>query len=488
MQTMKHDVRERKFSKKHGATGVIAFAMLLIAGCAVGPNYVRPKVPVPGQWSAEMQDGLESQALNPEVLANWWTTLDDPVLDSLIQRAISGNLDLRQAVARIREARAQLGISESGFFPTVDSSGSRTRSRSSEQTGGGRKSTLYNVGLDAAWELDIFGGVRRAVEASTADLEASQEDLRGVLVSLLAEVALNYVDVRTYQSRLAVARSNLVLQQETYDLASARFEAGLSSQLDMDQAKYNLESTRAQIPILQTGLNQAENRIAVLLGEDPGAVDAELSEKQPIPTPPLEVAVGVPAEVLRQRPDIRRAERQLAAQTARIGVATAELYPKFQLFGSIGLDSLTFSDLFSGSSRSWRYGPSFSWPIFTAGRIRQNIKVQDAITEQALIQYESTILTALEDVENALVGYANVQVRHQSLEEAVEAASRAANLAQTQYASGLVDFQVVLDAQRSLLSFQEQLSINEGEIISNLVSLYKALGGGWTSSTSAETS
>jgi multidrug efflux system outer membrane protein len=478
---------KRKFSKKYLVTGVIVLAMLLIAGCAVGPNYVRPEVPVPAQWSAELQDGLEARSPNPEVLANWWMTLDDPVLNNLIKRAIAGNLDLRQAVARIREARASLGISRSGFFPTVDSSGARTRSRSSEQTGGGRKSTAYNVGLDASWELDIFGGVRRSVEASTAELEASEDDLRDVLVTLLSEVALNYVDVRTYQSRLAVTQSNLQLQQETYELTTARFEAGLSSQIDMDQAKYNLENTRAQIPALRTGLGQAKNRIAVLLGGDPGAVDAGLSETQPIPTPPLEVAVGVPAEVLRQRPDIRRAERQLAAQTARIGVATADLYPRFQLFGSIGLDSLAFSDLFLGSSRSWRYGPSFSWPIFTAGRIRQNIEVQDAIAEQALIQYESTILAALEDVENALIGYVNVQVRRDALEQAVQAASRAADLAEMQYASGLVDFQVVLDAQRALLSAQEQLSVSEGEIVSNLISIYKALGGGWTSLASTET-
>lgn len=475
-------------SVRSALLATLAFATLFVAGCAVGPNYVSPELSAPDQWNAEMADGLKPTSPAPETLAAWWSTLNDPVLNSLIDRAIEGNLDVRRAVSRIRQARASLGVSKAGLFPALDASGSRTYSRSSGDTGGGRQSDFYSVGFDASWELDIFGGVRRSVEAATADLEATEADLRDVLVTLLSEVALNYIDVRTFQTRLSVANANLKMQEETYTLVSARREAGLTSQLDVDQARYNLENTRAQIPSLQTGLDQSKNRLAVLLGKNPGAVDDVLAKQEAIPVTPVEVAVGVPAETLRQRPDVRSAERQLAAQTARVGVATADLYPKFQLLGSIGLESLSLDNLFLGNSRTYRYGPSFSWAIFTAGRIRQNIEVQNALAEQALIQYQSTILTALEEVENALVAYADEQVRRQSLVEAAQAAQRAADLAETQYASGLVDFQTVLDAQRSLLSFQEQLSVSEGEVVSNLVRLYKALGGGWTSFASANKS
>jgi NodT family efflux transporter outer membrane factor (OMF) lipoprotein len=368
----------------------------------------------------------------------------------------------------------------------VTSSGSRSYSRSSEATGSGETSDFYSVGFDAAWEIDIFGGVRRSVEAARADLGASEADLNDVLVTLLAEVALNYIDVRTFQTRLSVAESNLQMQEETYELALARYEAGLTSQLDVEEARSNLENTRAQIPSLRTALEQTKNRLAVLLGESPGAVDDMLSARAPIPVAPLDIAVGVPAETLRRRPDVRRAERRVAAQTARIGVATAELYPKFQLPGSIGLEAFSLDELFRAGSYSYRWGPSFSWSIFTAGAIRQNIEAQSAVAEQVILQYENAILLALEEVENTLVAYAEEQVRRQALIEASEAARRAAILAETQYASGIVDFQVVLDAQRSLLSAQDQLAVSEGEIVSNLIQLYKALGGGWQSLASAE--
>jgi multidrug efflux system outer membrane protein len=303
-------------------------------------------------------------------------------------------------------------------------------------------------------------------------------------VSLMAEVALNYVEVRTFQKRLDVAEENLKAQAETYDLTVFRFEAGLASALDMEQAKYNLENTRSQIPTLRIGLEEAKNRLAVLVGTHPGTLHADLSAKKPIPVPSLEIAVGVPAEVLRRRPDIRKAERELAAQTARVGVATAELYPKFSLLGSIGLEALSFGDLFSTRNRSDIIGPSVSWNIFDAGAIRKNIEVQNTLQEQALLKYEAAILNALEDVENALVAYAQDQYRRESLTQATQAAERAVDLALKQYSSGIMDFQDVLEAQRSLLSFQDRLAESDGAVTSNLISLYKALGGGWTSWTS----
>jgi NodT family efflux transporter outer membrane factor (OMF) lipoprotein len=414
-------------------------------------------------------------------MASWWTTLNDPTLTRLIQHALTGNLGLKEARSRVREARARRGISAAQQFPAIDATGSASSSRSSDDTGSGERRELYAAGFDATWELDVFGGVRRSVEAAQADLETSREDYRDVMVSLLAEVALNYVDVCTLRKRLDVAEKNLETQAQTYELTVFRYKAGLSSALDMEQAIYNLENTRSQIPTLRISLEEAMNRLAVLLGIPPGALHADLSVKNPIPVPPLEIAVGVPAEVLRRRPDIRRAERELAAQTARVGVATADLYPKFSLLGSIGLEALSFGNLFSISNRTDTIGPSVSWNMFDAGAIRKNIEVQNALQEQALIKYEAAILTALEDVENALVAYAQDQHRRESLSQAAQAAERAVDLSLKQYSSGIIDFQDTLEAQRSLLSFQDQLAQSDGAVTSNLISLYKALGGGWTS-------
>jgi NodT family efflux transporter outer membrane factor (OMF) lipoprotein len=310
--------------------------------------------------------------------------------------------------------------------------------------------------------------------------------LRDVLVSLLAEVALNYVQVRTDQSRIAVAEANLEAQGETHQLTLWRYQAGLSDELAVQQARYNLESTRSQIPTLRTGLEEAMNRIAVLLGEQPGKVHEELEKRESIPVTPLKVAVGVPADVLRRRPDIRRVERQLAAQTARIGVATADLYPKFTLSGSIGLEALSLSNPSSTGSWTLSGGPKVTWAIFKAGAIRQNIEIQSALQEQYLTAYEAAVLSALEEVENALVAYAKEQQRRQSLSEATQAAQKAVELAQHKYQAGLTDFSNVLDAQRSLLSFQDQLAQSDGTVTSKLVSLYKVLGGGWTSLTPDE--
>lgn len=471
--------------RKHSPNRFLALGLLAIfalGGCAaVGPDYTRPLPDAPAHWNSPMDDGLSAQAPDPATLAEWWKTLQDPTLDQLIKRAVAGNLDLRQARARVREARAQRGISRSKLFPQADSSASVTDGRTSENSGLGKEDTLYMAGFDAGWELDVFGGVRRAVEAAQADLEASRETLADVLVTLLGEVALNYMEARTYQTRLDVAEANTKAQQRTYDLIRSRFQAGLSDELAVQQARYNLESTRSQIPNLQTGLEESKNRLAVLLATPPGSVHEILAKRRPIPVTPVSVAVGVPAETLRHRPDIRVSERNLAAQTARIGQATAELYPKFRLDGFIGLESLSSSDLFTYGSRAWTIGPTVSWRIFDGGAIRQNIEVQNARQEQALIQYEATVLNALEEVENALVAYAQEQLRRDSLEQATTAAERAVLLAGDRYKAGLVDFSNVLDAQRSLLSFQDELARSKGAVTGNLVRIYKALGGGWES-------
>lgn len=456
--------------------------LLMLCGClAVGPNYAPPETSEPAAWHSQLQKGTTSQELIPQTLGNWWTTLNDLTLSSLVESSIEGNLDLKEAQARIREARARRGISRTDLFPSIRATGSGSVNKSSNEAAENTTNELYSTGFDASWELDLFGGKRRAVETATAELQAYEEDMRDVLVSLLAEVALNYIEVRSYQTRLSIAEANLNVQEETYDITNWRRQAGLTTQLDVEQAKYSLEQTRSQIPTLQSGLERAKNRLAVLLGQDPGSLNEILDERKAIPVAPLEVAVGVPADALRQRPDVRRAERELAAQTAQIGVAKAELFPKLSLSGSIGLEALALGNLFSSAAQILALGSNIAWTIFNAGSIRQSINVQTALQEQALIRYEAAILTALEEVENALTAYANEQARRESLLEATEAAQNAMTLARDQYSSGLIDFQVVLDTQRSLLSLQDELAINEGKVTSNLISLYKALGGGWTS-------
>jgi outer membrane protein, multidrug efflux system len=434
----------------------------------------------PPAWNTPLQGGLQ-EAANPQGLAAWWTTLNDPELSRLVDRAVARNLDLKKASARIREARARRGLSKAALYPTLDASGSAARSRGSADTGPVATTDLFSAGLDASWEIDLFGGVRRSVEASDADLLAAGEELRDTLVSLLAEVGLNYVDLRTAQARLAVTETSLNSLEETHRLTQWRAQAGLGDELAVEQARYNLESARSQVPTLKSAIAEAQNRLAVLLGEAPGAVHAELSKPEPVPSLPPEVAIGVPADLLRQRPEVRRAERQLAAQTARIGVATAELYPKLRLSGAIGLQALTFNSLFNVASATSSASSGLTWRVFDAGAIRQNIEIQSALQEQTLIAYESAVLTALEEAENAIMAYAQEQRRRQSLGEAARSAQAAAELAEIKYRAGLIDFTTVLEAERALLSFRDQLAQSDGAVVTNLVRLYKALGGGWAS-------
>lgn len=461
---------------------LLLVVMLLNSGCAVvGPDYTQANPAAPETWHTELKGGLTAEQTDLVNLARWWTVLEDPQLATLEKRAIEGNLDVQVAQARIREARAMRGISHAQFFPALDSDLAATKSRSSESSGTGTEWEIYSAGFDASWELDIFGGVKRSVEAAQANLDATGEDLNDLLVSLLAEVALNYLEVRTFQSRLEVSRANIKIQQESYELNHSRFQAGIIGELAVQESLRILASSRSQIPTLEIGLEAAKNRLAVLLGERPGSLHEELSTKQPLPSLPMTIAVGIPAETLRRRPDVRRAERELAAQTARIGVATADLYPKFQLFGTLGLEALSVGDLLQSSSKTWRIGPRMTWNIFDAGAIRQNIQIQNVRQEQALIHYELTILHALEEVENALVAYANEQQRRDFIAKASLAAERAAELANDQYQAGLVSFNNVLDAQRALLILRDELARSDGTVISNLVRLYKALGGSWIS-------
>jgi hydrophobe/amphiphile efflux-1 (HAE1) family protein/NodT family efflux transporter outer membrane factor (OMF) lipoprotein len=454
---------------------VILLIPFLFGGClSVGPNYTAPDLPDTG-----IQQNTD---LNTAALGTWWTTLNDPQLTELIDEALLNNYDLKSAVAAVREARAQLGIEKAALGPQMDTTGDYTRNKNSidSHPTSHNESDLYNAGFDASWEIDLFGGTRRSVEAAVADLEAQDANRADVQVSLAAETAQSYVQLRTYQQRLRVAHANLKTQQQTFDLLQSRFDSGLSNELALQQARYNLESTRATIPQLETGVEQSLNALAVLTGVMPGTLQKRLSAEKEIPVASVKEVTGIPADLLRRRPDVRRAERRLAAQTARIGAATADLYPKFTLTGSIGLESLHASSFGDSGTEFYSFGPGIRWPIFHSGSIRQNIKVQEARQEQYLSAYEKSVLTAVQETRNALTGFQNEQQRIQALDAAVTAARTAAELADERYKNGLSDFENVLESQRSLLTFEDQLVQSRSSITLNLIQLYKALGGGWT--------
>ncbi len=460
----------------------------LVAACAVGPDYVRPETASPGAWVEPLAGGLEASSPDRAQLAQWWTMLGDPLLAELVSRAVGGNLGVQEAEARLRETRARRTIARAGFFPKLEANANASRADASDRLrndtanvgGGAGASDLYSAGLDASWEIDVFGGVRREYEAAQADVARADADLRDVLVSLAAEVALRYVDARSLQARIAIAEANLAAQTETEQIVAWRVQAGLATELELERARSNAAQTRAQIPSQVANLEQARNDLAVLVGEPPGALAAQLSEPRPVPLTPREIAVGVPAETLAQRPDVRRAEAELHAQTARVGVATARAYPSLTALGSIGLEALTPGQLFDAGASTWRLAGSTAWVVFDGGAIRGGIDAEDAAREQALARFRGAVLDALAEVENALVAYAQEQNRRASLADGSAAAERAVALAENQYGAGLVDFEIVLDSQRSLYVLQEQLALSEREVTSNLIRLYKALGGGWT--------
>lgn len=464
---------------------LIFIFITLLAGCnAVGPDYKQPDLFPEGSWHAPMQKGLAQAPAAPEQLAQWWTVLNDPVLTNLISRAVQNNLDVKLALARIRQYRLLKGIEEANRLPAVNTSGGASWIGTSNENGTGTVSKAYSAGLDASWEIDLFGRIQRSIEAADASLSAQQEALRDTLVSLVGDLANSYIDVRTAQIRLNVVRQSIDSQTESFQLTQWQFQAGLTDELDVHQAWYSLENAKAQIPTLESTLSEAMNRVAVLSGLAPGTLHEELASPNPLPTLPATIAVGLPADALRRRPDIREAEYELIAQTAQVGVATADLYPDLTLSGSIGMAALSPAELIDNildPSHWYRsLAANLSHTLFDAGSIRKNIEVQNTLQEQALIQYESAILSALEEVENALVAYAKEQTRREHLTVAAEQALIAEDLAKKKYESGLIDFTTVLTSQQTALSYQIDLATNQGACVSNLITLYKVLGGGWT--------
>jgi len=465
---------------KSKLTLVLPLVTGILAGCAVGPNYHPPKSTAPENWS-ETQLGGATNAAPPAI--EWWKTFNDPELNSLISRAVAANLDVRIAEGRLREARALRTGAYWNLAPTITGAGSyldRQQSKNAQLAPLPKYHTdLYDVHFDASWEIDIFGGLRREIQEANALFQTVEEDRHAVLVSTLAEVTRNYVEVRGYQRRYAIAADNIKAQTEAVEIVKARFNSGLTSELDVKQAEVLLATTQAQLPSLETVAKQGIHQLGVLLGQPPGALLAELAGSVPVPTTPPVVPVGLPSELLRRRPDVRRAERQLAADTAGIGVATAELFPKFSLLGTGGLQSLSASDWFTGGSKYWTAGPTMTWRLIDIGHVRSQIQAANAHAEQTLAAYEKTVLVAFADVENALVAYANEQTRQHALAEAVAANQRALELANKRYTAGLDNFLNVLDAERSLYQVEDQLADSERAVTSNLVALYKALGGGW---------
>ncbi|MGR9035105.1 MAG: efflux transporter outer membrane subunit [Gammaproteobacteria bacterium] len=463
---------------------------LLPLGCAVGPDYVKPEVATPKMWSEAKPAGTAS----PDAYSAWWMFFNDPMLDKLITEAVNANLDLQLAAARLREARTQRIIAVAGGLPTIGarSNVNRRLNASSFSQGGGSGTTatgggfgfgeqifnIYQMGFDAQWEIDLFGGIRRAVEAADATIAAEEENSRDVLISLLAEVARNYIDVRTNQQLLAVAEKHLRTQQETLALTESRQKAGLTSELEVAQAASQLAFTKGQLPVYDTAKKQAVHALSILLGREPGALLSRLEKTGPIPAAENPALADLPSELLRRRPDIRRAERQLAASSAQIGVATAELYPKLNLAAFIGLQSLSITD-FTPLGKSWSMASTLTMPLFNWGKLQANIEAKKAFYEQSFLTYRKTILDAFKEVEDALISYHNEQERLSALTEDVEANRLAVELANERYLKGLTGFLDVLIAERGLYQAQTNFVESEAQLSVQLVALYKALGGGW---------
>lgn len=508
-------------------TKMMVVALLAVSGgCMVGPDYRPPKVEVPGQFSATTQpvatqpstqpttEPATQPAAAPVDLKRWWETFHDPTLDRLIAQGIASNLDVRLAEARVREARAELEFNRAGLFPTLDSNAAYSRSRTSKNafafggTSGGTssggttsgtgtggtggtsgsssqfaiatgESNLYQAGFDAGWEIDVFGGTRRAIEASVYAVESQIDARRNALVTLLSEVARNYVALRGLQHEVDIVRNNVTIQQDTLGLIRSRFVAGIATDLDVARQEAQVATTESQIPTIQTQIQQAIHRLGVLLDLGPAALEQELSRDEVPPVGPAVVPPGLPSELIRRRPDVRQAERQLAAATANIGVATAALYPKFSLTGTLGLEAIDFKKLFRSDSVFWSIGPTVSWRIFDTGQLWANVHIMDARQQEAMITFQQTVLQALSDVEDALVAYDQEQARRRSLRQAVESNRRAVTLAEQLNTAGVVDFLNVLTAEQNLYISEDQLAQSDTTVSTNLVALYKALGGGW---------
>lgn len=454
----------------------------LFAGCTtVGPDYQAPDLSLPEVWTGEIKRELERA--DEEALADWWLLVGDETLTTLVEEALTGNLDLRQTLSRIEQARAVRAQARGRQRPEAlieaEVAGARTTETGAFQAPADNPTDRYGLGVAAGWELDVFGRLRRAVEATEADYQASIEDYRSVRVALAAEVANEYIVLRTLLARIEVAKRNVERQRQAMDIAQRRYDVGVTSKLDVSQAAYTLASSESRIPRFQAEIELSRNRLSLLLGRYPGELDETLSRKTRRPTLEVLPDLGLPQNLLRRRPDVRRQERRLAAQTARIGVAVGELYPRFNLLGLFGFSTITAGDLLEGSSRTWSAGLPVTWNLFSGGRLRARVREQEARTRTALLAYQETVLTAVTEVESTLAFAAKTVEYRTAVERAVEATQEAGEQVWSQYRQGVVDFQRVIDVERTLLEREDELVVIEGVLARSLVQLYRSLGGGW---------
>jgi NodT family efflux transporter outer membrane factor (OMF) lipoprotein len=466
-----------------------AFAALALAGCMIGPNYVPPKAPTAERWieadGAVTVGAPGAPAPPPAERVDWWNVFADPILTQLVETAYHQNPSLKAAGARVLEAQARRGIAIGGLFPQQQEAFGDYRrvglsNATANQAAGDHFFSDWQAGFDAAWELDVWGRFRRGIESADAELLASIASYDDVLLSLIAEVSANYIQLRTLEQRLDVARQNVGIQERSFGIADQKYQAGEVTALDSSQAAALLEDTRALIPDLETGIRQTENTLSILLGMPPRILDDWLGARRAmIPLPPAAVGLGVPADLLRRRPDVRVAERTLAAQSARIGVAKADYLPRFALVGTISVAAEDFPDLFEGRSFENFGGPSVRWAILNYGRITNNVRVQDARYQALIAEYENTVLRAQAEVESALAAYLGAQRRLAALERGVDASNRAVQLAEIQYREGAYDYTRVLDTQQFLVSEEDRMVATKGNVGVALTALYKALGGGW---------
>jgi multidrug efflux system outer membrane protein len=477
--------------------------LLLIAGASllsscsflpsVGPTYEEPTLALPETFANAVSQTTTTKASQPA----WWDSFTDSQLKELLILARSKNLDLATAASRVREARALAGVTRADFFPQIDGSAALSRGETSsnsrfggsfgEQQGSSNPfgiRNLYTAGFDASWEIDLFGGTRRAHEAALARVDGQEDAYAGAELSVLAEVARSYIDLRSFQKRVSIAERNIKIQQESLGIVQARFDAGLTSELDLAQARALLAETKAEIPLLEQGVRLSMHRLAVLLGDEPTALYERLKadssqalERSFIPQIPSSLGAGIPSQLLRARPDIREAERTLAASTADIGVAVADFFPRFTLTGGFGYESTAGDSLFDSGSKYWSFGPGVRWPIFQGGRVLNNVRARRERASQALSNYQLKVLTALEETENALVSVKKQNERRISLLEAFKANQRAGELARDLYTQGLADLLRVLDADRATFITDDALAQSEQQLAVSAVSLYKAIGG-----------
>ena len=465
------------------------FASSFVAGCTmVGPDFVTPLAAEKAGWTGAASPGVSARR---EPSIEWWKRLNDPVLDKLVDVAFAQNLTLQIAAVRIYQARAQLGIVLGDRFPQSQKVGAGYKKEWLSKDVGVLKEIskidpsfdptfeTWSTGFDASWELDLWGQVRRGIQAATANVVVQVADYDDVLVTLVGDVATAYVTIRELQAELALAQANVTTQTKSLHLTEVRFKNGVTTELDVQEATALLDNTKAEIPALEADLAKAENALAVLLGMPAGDIDAAVRRPRAMPNPPAKIGVGIPADLLRRRPDIRAAEMRAAEQAAQIGVAQADLYPQFGITGSIGLKATDFSDLFTGSSRAGLFNPGISWNFLNYGRIRNNVRVHDARYQEAIVNYQQTVLKAYSEVEDALTAFLKAKEQAVYLAQASAAADKAVGIALDQYKQGTADYSRVLNTETALLHTQQRLAAVRAEVLTNLIAVYKGLGGGW---------